>query len=164
MKILILIRHTKSDWTDLVPDFERPIRTDRQADTSLIAQTIAEHRSIPQHIIASPARRTMQTAQLLSHHWGMKQEHISMSEQLYEGAVKNILDTARHADEKMDTIAIVCHNPAITDFINRYSDARIDNVPTTGAARIEFDVVHWADVSVPGRLRWFLYPKGLRSA
>jgi phosphohistidine phosphatase len=94
----------------------------------------------------------------------MIQDAISVSEQLYEGAVKNILDTVRYADEKYDTIAIVCHNPAITDFVNRYSNARVDNVPTTGAARIEFDVMHWAEVSNPGKLKWFLYPKALRSA
>jgi|GEM_PF-90917 len=161
MKQLILIRHVKSDWTGLVPDFDRPVREDRTDDALHIAKEIAKNDQVPQHIVSSPALRTMQTARLLCTVWKYPAKNIETDSRLYECAASDIMKKARTLNDEYQTITIVCHNPAITDFVNRYSDSSIDNVPTTGAVMISFDTENWKGIE-KGKLNWFLRPKGLR--
>ena len=122
MKSVILIRHVKSDWSNIVSDFDRPVREDKKEDASLIAQEMARKGSLPQYIVSSPAIRAVDTARLLAAAWGYPEDKIASDRSLYECAARDILSLIRETDHKYDSIAIVCHNPAITDFVNQYAD------------------------------------------
>ena len=162
MKNVIVIRHVKSDWSNLLSDFDRPVREDKKEDALLIAGEILKNANTPQYIITSPAIRALQTARLLCVRWGYPPEHIAADRSLYECSAKTIMAVIRKADDRYDTIAIVCHNPAITDFVNLYSDTYIVNVPTTGAVQIAFDVANWKSINGNGKTNWLLRPKELR--
>ena len=164
MKSVTLIRHVKSDWTNLVSDLDRPVREDRKEDATLIAKEIAKTGRLPQYIISSPANRTLQTAQLLSDQWRYPVKDIATEKGLYECAASDILHLIKSVDDKYDYIAIVCHNPAITNFTNRFSETHIANVPTTGAVHFTFDINHWKDVNDNGKVDWLLRPKELKAA
>jgi phosphohistidine phosphatase len=163
MKSIILIRHVKSDWSNILSDFDRPVREDRKEDATLIAKEIASKKAIPQYVIISPAIRTLQTAKLLCAKWDYPPENIATEKSLYECTARDILALIKKTDQKYDSIAIVCHNPAITDFVNQYSDALIDNVPTTGAVRITFDAPDWKGINGKGKLDWILLPKEMKA-
>ena len=163
MKSIILIRHVKSDWSGLITDFDRPIREDRKEDATLIAKEIAKKGKLPQYVLCSPAVRTLQTARLLCAQWDYPMEDITTDKSLYECSARDILTAIKKTDPKYDSIAIVCHNPAITDFVNQYSDALIDNVSTTGAVQISFDVPGWKGINVNGKANWVLLPKELKA-
>ncbi len=163
MKSVILIRHVKSDHSNMLADIDRPIRNDRKEDAKEVAKDIKKRGDSPQHLICSPAKRTLQTASLLAHSWDYPEKKIAIAESLYECTANDILNLIKNTDEKFDTIAIVCHNPAITDFVNQYSDARIDNVPTTGAVKVDFGKGKWKEIKT-GKLNWFLSPKQLKAA
>jgi phosphohistidine phosphatase len=161
MKFVILIRHVKSDWSNWLPDFDRPVRDDRKKDALRIAREIAKKNTVPTYIISSPAKRTMQTAKLFCKEWGLPFKDVVKEKPLYEGTAKEILAAIHSADEKYSSIAIVCHNPAITDFARQYSEVAIDNVPTSGAIGITFDVSHWQDIKDKGKAKWSFRPKEL---
>ena len=135
MKSALLIRHTKSDWNSMPEDFDRPIRENRKDDARVIAKEIHKRGFKPDHIGASPAKRTLQTAKIMDH--------------------------LKSLDKKIKNAVVICHNPSITDFVNRYSDTMIDNMPTTGAVLITFDSADWPSIK-DGRLQWFLKHKELR--
>jgi phosphohistidine phosphatase len=159
MKTIILVRHIKSDWSNLLHDIERPVRNDRREDALLIADVIAEKSEVPQHIFSSPALRTRQTAQCLSAGWNLS---VSISESIYECAASDILAMIKKIPKEYDHVAIVCHNPAITDFVNQYSNSYLDNMPTSGAVSITFDTDEWPSVNGQGEMNWVLRPKELR--
>jgi phosphohistidine phosphatase len=159
MKSVILIRHVKSDWSNLLTDFDRPIREDKKEDAKSIAEMILKDNAVPQYMIASPAKRTRQTTKLFCKVWGIDKKQVEENPALYECTAQEIINAIQSADENYKRIAIVCHNPAITDFANRYSNANIDNVPTSGALLIEFDATYWKEINCPGKLLWFLYPR-----
>jgi phosphohistidine phosphatase len=161
MKSVILIRHVKSDWSNLLADFDRPIREDKKEDALQIAKEIPRKGSLPDLIVSSPAVRTLQTAKFFCGKWKYPFEKVLQKKSLYECLAKDILTVINKAEDKYDSIAIICHNPAITDFARQYSDAYIDNIPTTGAVRIDFDVKHWKEIKDKGKLKWFLSPKEL---
>ena len=161
MKSALLIRHTKSDWNSMPEDFDRPIREDRKDDARVIAQEIQKRGFKPDHIGASPAKRTLQTAKIICDIWGYKYSDIAKDRSLYESSANEILTHLKSLDKKVKTAVVICHNPSITDFVRYYSDTNIDNVPTTGAVLITFDSTDWSLIK-GGRLQWFLKPKELR--
>ena len=161
MKSVILIRHIKSDWSNLLADFDRPIREDKKEEAKSIAKLIQKDNAVPHYMITSPAKRTMQTTKLFCKVWDIDKKQVEENPALYECTAQEILKVIQGGDENYKRIAIVCHNPAITDFANRYSNGDIDNVPTSGTLRIEFDVKHWKDINQAGKLIWFLYPRSI---
>jgi phosphohistidine phosphatase len=99
MKSVILIRHVKSDWSNLVEDFDRPIREDRKIDALTVATKIAKRNDIPQVVIASPAKRTQQTAKQFCRIWHFKiSSMVITNKALYECTAATILALINKVD------------------------------------------------------------------
>ena len=162
MKSVLLIRHTKSDWSNLLSDFDRPIRDDRKEDAKLIAKEVQKRGYKPDYIAASPAKRTLQTAKILCDIWDYKYSDVIQDKTLYETSATEILAHINGLGKKVSRAVIICHNPSVTNFVNRYTDTIIDDVPTTGAVLIRFDRESWGKIEGGGKLEWFLRPKDLR--
>lgn len=151
MKI-VLIRHIKSDWSAENPDFDRPIREDRKADALKIAQALKAKGIAPSLLITSPAKRTLQTAKLLAKAFAYAPSQIEYVDRLYECTCEELWRVIQLPRPTSKTLFVVCHNPAITDFINQYTNARIDNVPTCGCAVLELKAGRFT-------MEGFYYPK-----
>lgn len=162
MKSVLLIRHTKSDWNSAPSDFDRPIREDRKKDTKSIAREILKRGFKPDYIAASPAKRTLQTAKIICDEWDQKFANVIQDRTLYESSYAEILTHLQNLNKKTDNAVVICHNPSITNFINRYTTTGVADVPTTGAALITFDTKDWKTIEKGGKLEWFLKPKELR--
>ena len=63
-RTLILLRHGKSDWSTGDADFDRPLKKRGRSASSLAGQWLHSHELKPDFVIASPAKRTMQTAEI----------------------------------------------------------------------------------------------------
>ena len=60
----------------------------------------------------------------------------------------------------MDCIALFSHNNGITDFANRLTSARVDNIPTCGIFAIKIKSNSWKDFRNAEKGFWFFdYPK-----
>ena len=151
MKI-VLIRHVKSDWSADKTDFDRPIREDRKADALKIAQALKAKGIAPGLMITSPAKRTLQTAKLLAKAFDYSPSPIELAESLYECTCDELWRVIQLPRPTLPSLFVICHNPAITDFINTYTNARIDNVPTCGCAVLELKGGQFT-------LEGFYYPK-----
>jgi phosphohistidine phosphatase len=46
-------------------------------------------------------------------------------------------------DDSFKTVALVSHNPGITDFVNSLTKSRIDDMPTSGVFMIQSDIQYW---------------------
>ena len=136
MKI-VLIRHVKSDWSADKTDFDRPIREDRKADALKIAQALKAKGIAPGLMITSPAKRTLQTAKLFAKVFDYSPTPIELAESLYECTCDELWRVIQLPRPTLPSLFVICHNPAITDFINTYTNARIDNVPTCDCAVLE---------------------------
>lgn len=112
------------------------------------------------YIVVSPAQRAQQTiegvASLINFDdWFTEENLYTFDWQQLEQCVIELADVH-------DEALLVGHNPAITEFCNYKSDANIDNVPTCGFARIQFEVESWNDIgSSKGQLLDFIAPKML---
>ena len=67
MKILTLVRHAKSDWSDTsLTDRQRPLNPRGKRDAPEMGKRIVNHGIRPSLIIASPAVRAWTTAKIIA--------------------------------------------------------------------------------------------------
>lgn len=159
MKTLYFCRHAKSDWSTPLPDHERPLNKRGLKSVPVIAKVWQEHNEIPAHWVSSSAVRALHTAQLMSAHLS-KEITIRVDHDLYLAAREGWMKIIGQLPEAENAIALFGHNPGITDIVNTLSGSEIDNIPTCGLVRIDFELDDWASVAgQTGTLCWFEYPK-----
>jgi phosphohistidine phosphatase len=150
MKTLYLIRHAKSDWAiDGQEDFDRGLNSRGQTDLPKMKEQMLKRNWIPELILASSSHRTQLTSQ------GLFDEEIEYLDELYLAPSNKILEVLVNAFQNYDSIALVAHNPGVTNFLTHYCNVRIDNVPTLGISEIVMN----EDDFTQNELKTFIYPK-----
>ena len=126
----------------------------------MMGKRLAEARYRAETIISSPAKRAITTAEIIAAEIGFDPEHIVQNPLMYGASLGALTEVVRGIGDRIRHAVLVGHNPGITLLCNFLGDSRIDNLPTCGIARMEFDAHSWADVSrQDGHLVEFDYPK-----
>lgn len=161
MKKLLLIRHAKSDWDDPnLPDFQRPLNDRGHKNAPEMARRILKKGLIPQLMVSSPAIRAITTAEYFAEVLGIKKSAIVQEPAIYEASSGTFLNSIHKQDNRYDFIAFFGHNPGITNLVINLSKADIYNIPTCGAALIEFPLDDWKMISEgTGHLKLYDFPK-----
>lgn len=132
MKRLILVRHAKA--VKGYPDYERPLSDVGTTDAHETAEALKPFVPDNKHIVASPSRRTRQTAAIL-----FPDADVLWHEGLYLAPpeyIKNLIQT-RFNDRS--TVAVVGHNDGLTDIAVRLCEHRFtDHLPTSGFCVLDF--------------------------
>lgn len=111
-------------------------------------------------LIASPAKRARKTALLIAAELGYPKKAISYVPSLYEANTWELLRLVKKTGSRIDTLALVAHNPGLTSFANYVCNAKISSIPTCGIVGIEFSVDLWKKVQRhAGQRVCFDYPK-----
>lgn len=144
MKMLYLVRHAKSDWSNLfLRDFDLPLNARGEYSAPLMGEYLSKQGIKPDLILSSPALRAKTTTITLAEKLSYPIESISYLPSLYESDVNTILAIIRTISENIETLFIVAHNPEVTECINFITNAEIDNVPTCGVAAIRLNENSW---------------------
>lgn len=162
MKKLILIRHSKSTHPFGVSDFDRPLSDGGKADARRIAAAGVSHFTDLPLIWCSPAKRTIDTAQLFAAHLSDAFKRLEIVEDLYTFSMDKLKQVIRSAPDTENTLVVFGHNEAITEFVNTFGNVYIDNVPTTGFVPITFSTDSWSELK-SGETGRCLFPKLLHS-
>jgi len=160
LKQLFIIRHAKSSWdSDAKSDFDRPLNNRGRRDAPLMGEVLKELDILPNLILSSSAKRTTMTALILAEKIGYDKE-IIFEDDLYLASDSEIYDMIKRVDDSVDSLFLIAHNPGVTNFINRFTDDYISNMPTCGIYAIEFEVESWQEVKPRrGKKLFFEYPK-----
>ncbi|MEX2468946.1 MAG: histidine phosphatase family protein [Pseudohongiellaceae bacterium] len=161
MKTLYLLRHAKSSWENPgLKDFERPLNERGTSDVPVMAERFNVRKKKVDCIIASPAQRAKTTARLFARGIHYPEDNIASNPELYFAGTGMLLKAASLADDTCESVMLVGHNPAITEFANAMAGCDIDNVPTCGLVELTLPVAHWADIELGGAtLVEFDFPK-----
>jgi phosphohistidine phosphatase len=147
-KKLILIRHAKSDWSVAgQADFERGLNQRGQTDLPIMKSKIHERQWNLDIVLCSSAERTRLT------YAGLSESKVVFLDELYHAQSLTILKLLSQYSE--DNIAIIGHNPGVTQFVNDFCNEQIENVPTLGICCIEYKKAKMGK----GKLKEFIYPK-----
>ena len=161
MKNLILIRHAKSNWDCPVKDFDRPLKQCGVNDAHLVSAHVVKYLPKTFVVWSSEAKRAADTALIFAQNINFPIESILFSKKLYTFDVDQLEKSIKTADNSLDSVILFGHNAAITDFVNKFGDILIDNVPTSGFVSISFDNNCWTKIK-KGKTNKIVTPKDLK--
>lgn len=155
MKLLGLFRHAKSDWHDAkARDFDRGLNARGRKGAALMGQHIVAHGEPWQRILASPAVRVTETIELASQAAG-KAIPVEWDRRIYLASSVNLADVLREADDHVQSVLMVGHNPGLEDLIFDLvpDDGTCplrsmveEKFPTATYAVLECAIDRWADL------------------
>lgn len=110
---LILLRHTKSDWTDPAQDDrDRPLNDRGRRAGAAIGDWLRSRGHLPDVVLCSDAARTRETLEALA-----LEATVEHRADLYLAEAQKILTLARARPEPC--VLIVAHNPGIAEAATR---------------------------------------------
>tara|TARA_B100001559_G_scaffold4250_1_gene3594 strand:- start:592 stop:1086 length:495 start_codon:yes stop_codon:yes gene_type:complete len=148
MKTLVVLRHAKSSWDYPVDDIDRPLSF---YGIRRIKKMVNNNKYIftkTNIIYSSPANRASHTALILSRLMDFDSSKIIFDDELYTFSASSIENFIYSIPNKYDYITIVGHNPAFTDIINKFSNKKISNLPTSCWVKIVFDIDNWNNTRI----------------
>lgn len=161
MKQLLIIRHAKSSWANTnEADFDRPLNDRGRKNAPDMAERILKRNILPDVIISSAAKRTVETSLLMMKQLGLQQQQLIVKQELYLAAPETIMQTILSLDDAWQTAAIIAHNPGVTDFVNTLCEVKVDDMPTCAVYAIQIKTDRWKNFSKAAKaFLFFDYPK-----
>ncbi|RAR51166.1 SixA phosphatase family protein [Flavobacterium lacus] len=161
MKNLILIRHAKSSWDAPVHDKERVLAQRGVRDAHLVAKNITDYLPKTNLIWSSTAKRASETAIIFAQIQMWPLESLVFKDELYTFDAAKLENAIKSCDNSYENVILFGHNEAITEFVNKFGDVFIDNVPTSGFVSLSFDAPSWSKIS-KGKTNKILFPRDLK--
>lgn len=156
-KILYLVRHAKSSWADPeLSDFERPLNKRGRHDAPEMGRRIKQRNVLPDLIVCSPAKRALQTLQLLD----LPADTVVYDKRIYEASATTLISIVQALNDRFGSAMLIGHNPSMSGLASQLGGVHIANMPTCAVAAIRLCSNHWNDAgSCSGELLDLDYPK-----
>lgn len=161
MKNLIMIRHAKSNWDTPLKDIDRPLDQRGLKDAHLVSLNINQFIPKTYLIWSSIAKRAADTAIIFAQNLLYPMESIVFKEALYTFDERQLEKIVKSCSNSYDSLILFGHNAAITNFVNKFGDVFIDNVPTAGFVSMQFDTDYWEKIN-KGKTQKIIAPKDLK--
>jgi phosphohistidine phosphatase len=161
MKNLILMRHAKSAWDAPVQDFDRSLEQRGIEDAFLVANNCSK--SLPSSFVirSSSARRARETAIIFARTILYPIESLVFTDNLYTFDENKLEKVIKSFANDLDNVILFGHNEAITNFVNKFGNIFIDNVPTSGFVWLEFETNTWEGIA-KGKTIKTIFPRNLK--
>ncbi len=118
MRQLLLLRHAKSAWDDAaLPDHARPLNAPGRHAASQMRQAIHGLGLIPDVVLVSSARRTLQTLEALEP-W-MESPLVEPMDRLYLASASQLLAVLQGVAGTVRSLMLVGHNPGLHELAVR---------------------------------------------
>ncbi len=168
MKTLLLLRHAKSSWHDPgLNDFDRPLNPRGLRNAPLIGGYMANHGYVPDVILCSSSRRTLETLSLIKPFLGLTIP-TQIEDGLYLASARMLISTINEIDNGYGSALVIAHNPGLEDCVGLLTDEEHSTrqvpeaLPTAGLALLRFSVPDWESVADgEGELLDFAAPKSM---
>lgn len=160
MKTVTLIRHGKASQDFGFKDFNRPLTAAGIENSILVATKFYDTYRKDAIIWASSAKRASETALTFAKCLLIATNLIDFMTKLYTFDVNELEEIIKSCPNEVKNLIIFGHNGAITDFVNKFGDIYIDNVPTSGLVTIQLETDDWKSIS-NGKTIQTLFPSQL---
>ncbi len=163
MPVLYLLRHAKSDWKNPgLTDRARPLNARGREACAIIGGYMGKRGMHPDHALISPARRAVETWQLLRHHIDPPRRE-ELAEDAYLADWQTLADIIEDVPEGTDSAILIGHNPGMHDLALHLAGEAADpelerKFPTAALAIFSIDGP-WTDFSRHARLKDFVTPR-----
>ncbi len=173
MKRLLLLRHAKSLRDEAMTDRKRPLNARGRDDAPRMGSYMHHRRYLPELVLCSPARRTVETWELIAPEL-VEAAETRFADALYMAPAATIAKLVLAADDSISVLLVIGHNPGLeecaltltrapaTEEERKSLAALRAKFPTCALAVLDFDVSAWGEVKpASGALVDFARPKDL---
>lgn len=160
MKKLFLMRHGKSDFVDGLSDFDRTLSREGVVDAPAMGLLFKEKFSGVEKIYCSAARRTVETGTYICEALGYNWSDVELQKEMYLASASYLSEVVKSADDALNSILLIAHNPGMDVLMNALSRHKIGGVPACGLGYFELDVDSWKHFDPALVNEWsFDYPR-----
>jgi phosphohistidine phosphatase len=162
MKAIVLMRHAKAQ--PIAPgqrDFDRPLAARGKEDAARMGRVLLAMKLLPGTIVASPAKRAKETAQLAAKSMKLSPE-IRWDRGLYEASGAAWIEALRSLPKSVEVAMLVAHSPGIEEAAALLAGAPRGflDCPTGGLIGFESEIAAWSALREGGAvLRFLVRPK-----
>jgi phosphohistidine phosphatase len=172
---LLLLRHAKSLQDATLKDKDRPLNSRGRGDAPRMGSYMHHRRYLPELVLCSPAKRTLETWELVSPELeGMPD--VRFQDALYLAPAAAIEKMVRAVAADIQTLLVIGHNPGLEDFARslirtpesapekKCGDDLRHKFPTGALAVLEFETDAWSVLAKSsGTFADFARPKALKN-
>lgn len=158
MKSLILVRHAKSSWEFSLEDKQRPLAENGVNAIKKVGKLAQDFVNEDFVLWSSTAKRAKETALLFTANAFLKPENIIFNDNLYTFDENQLEKEIKKCDNFVNKLILFGHNEAITNFVNKFGDEYIFNVPTAGLVFLQFEIDNWENIN-KGKIIKKIFPK-----
>jgi len=139
-RTLVLLRHAKAANPEGVADTDRPLTPRGHADAAAAGAWLSQRGYGPDLVVCSPARRTRETWHGIALALATGPD-VRYEEDAYVASARDLLDLVADADDAVETLLVIGHNPAVSQVSALLDPARVDpdGLRTCGLAVHRFD-------------------------
>lgn len=91
-------------------DFDRPLNARGRQAAPFMGELIALEKTMPDIIVSSPAKRAVETAELIKNNRGLN-ANIRFDERIYEATTETLRQVISSFDDSAQSVLLVGHNP-----------------------------------------------------
>lgn len=159
MKHLWLIRHATAIQGDFsLADFDRTLESSGIQEAKKTGEFILKNGMVPELIVCSASKRTIETAKLIALSF-KKNLPIIETLELYNSGFQTIQKIIQGIDSNIQTLALVGHNPGISQLATALSFMGPFQMAPSSAICLEFLVEDWKDIKAgKGKELFYFYP------
>ena len=161
MKNLILVRHAKSSWETPLKDRDRPLSKNGLQAAHLVSSYVSKYLPKTYLLWTSVAERASQTALIFAQNLSYPIESIIYKEDLYTFDENQLTKVIKSCKNEFDSVILFGHNGAITNFVNKFGDVFIENVPTSRFVSLQFELDDGSAIE-KGKTLKVIVPKDLK--
>ncbi len=145
MKTLYILRHAQKDESKQNEyDYDIELSQKGIEEATSIAQKLKEKDPLPDLIVASPAIRARQTAEIVAK--GIRyRKNIMYNEVIYQAFLNEIVESVTYTFDTVNTLLIVGHNPSLTALALTFGGFK-EEIKTGCIVRIDFDCDSWTAI------------------
>ncbi|MDQ6955174.1 MAG: histidine phosphatase family protein [Mariprofundaceae bacterium] len=148
-KTLLLIRHAKAISGDFSQaDVIRILSKRGEKQAHNMAHQINHEALNPDIIFSSSAKRTAMTTNILMADMAMSAQQVQWRDDLYLAEADVLFNTIRQADNGIQKLALVAHNPGLSELANILLSDGVTSMSPCTVVAISWPVQHWSDISV----------------
>ena len=148
-RYVLICRHAETyDPYPLQPDFERELTPEGIRKANETGKWVREKYLKVDAIVASPARRSSATAQIIANRLYFDQDKITYDPEIYNPREAQLLQSLSQLPDSVTKVLIVSHNPALTQMARNLVNSNLGYLEPGQVIVVSIDLEHWQDIYI----------------
>ena len=132
--VLWVVRHAAAEHTFGGSDFDRALRPKGRMQAERMQRWLASQTESASLVVSSAAKRAVQTAQSVKRGFALSDDALVTDKSLYGAGPGTLIESLRQLPSGTGNVALVGHNPGVSDLVQVLIGSPCPDLPTCGIA------------------------------